>query len=153
MGGDFNIKSSENDGTDLEALEEILEEYNVTLQSDKNEPTCFNNNNRGSSTVDYVFCSNNFPQISKIDYYRLHAGSDHSAIRISFKLPRYILSKKRKEILMETDVNLDLARQSLRTLNENIDKHKEHEVADRLWETLCDSKSQTRQKKKARKYQ
>ena len=101
LGGDFNIKSSENDGADIEALEEVLEEYNVMLQSDKKEPTCFNNNNRGCSTVDYVFCINNFPQISKKDYYRLHAGSDHSAIRISFKLPRYVVSKKRKEIVME----------------------------------------------------
>ena len=103
--------------------------------------------------VDYVFCTNNFPQISKIDYYRLHAGLDHSAIRISFKLPRYIVSKKRKKIVMDPDVSLDLARQGLRILNENIDKHKEHEVADRLWETLCDSKTQKRQKKKAKKYQ
>ena len=54
---------------------------------------------------------------------------------------------------MELDVSLDLARQGLRTLNENIDKLKEHEVADRLWETLCDSETQKRQKKKAKKYQ
>ena len=97
--------------------------HQMTLQSDKKVPTCFNNNHRGSSTVDYVFSSNNFPQISKIDYCRLHAGSDHSALRISFKLPRYILSKKKKELLEEQDVSLDRARQGLRVLNENMDKH------------------------------
>ena len=52
---------------------------------------------------------------------------------------------------MVLDERLDLARQGLRILNENIDKLKEHEVADRLWETLCDSKIQKRQKKKAKK--
>ena len=35
MGGDFNVKSQDNEGKDLESLEDILEEYNISIKSDR----------------------------------------------------------------------------------------------------------------------
>ena len=39
LAGDLNIKSEENNGADTEALEDILENYNMTIVSDKDIKT------------------------------------------------------------------------------------------------------------------
>lgn len=120
LGGDLNIKSSVNQGAELEALEEILEEYNLSIKSDTKIPTCFNNY-RGESTCDYTASSPNFSPITKIEKIKMNSRSNHSPLRITFKLPRYVLEPElRIEIELTRKINSESATGGLKTLESSL---------------------------------
>ena len=102
LAGDFNIKPSENNSNgELEALEELLVDFNVTIKSDRDKITCYNHNGRGTSTHDYVVTSHNFTVIENLNYIQMHAGSDHVAFRMSFRLPRHIFNERETQTYSE----------------------------------------------------
>ena len=50
ISGDWNIRADESDSSrkgELESIEELLLEFNITIKSDKSTPTCYNYNNNG----------------------------------------------------------------------------------------------------------
>ena len=96
LAGDLNVNPSKNDNGELELMEEIMLEYNISIKSNRNIPTCFNNNYRGFSTNDYVLTSHNFSNHLKIEYLNTHAGSDHIAFRVTFKLDRKVFKEDYK---------------------------------------------------------
>ena len=149
--GDFNVKLEENNGADFRVLSDILENYSMSVISDIENKTCYNNNGRGASTCDYIACSYNFPYL-KTNIIRLHAGSDHCALRITFKLPRFCMKADKGNMTIKrksAKVDLEAVRERLSLLANNLEQ--DNNLAENLKDILS-SKETTRHKwKKGRR--
>ena len=123
MGGDMNLEGEVKSNTnEINTIESVMLNFNMAFKSDITGKikTHFNHNG-GSSQVDYIIASHNFPQLKKINYVNLHAGSDHLTLQTSFRAPRYLFKPISHPPSKMAKLDIQKAKEKLKDLNAKIE--------------------------------